>query len=323
VASGVDATWTLMTPWGAGAVGIVQVVGDVDAALAACGISRVGVGEVRVRDLLGVDRGVVARFSSSMCQLMPHGGVAVVRELCAALTARGVLEARVLDPLVMYPEARSEVEARALAALARAASPLAVDLLLGQHELWAGTGNGDRGGGEIKTDAERDRVLTRLIDPPLVVAVGASNIGKSTLVNALAGRGVSIVADEPGTTRDHVGVMLDLGGLVVRYVDTPGLRDGAGEIEREAVAMAMDVAHGADLVLHCGDAGSGLAPLELAGERVAVALREDLGRAPFAADVRVSVQRGEGLRELAEVVMERLVPREFMDRREPWQFWEV
>src|SRR6185295_9068425 len=100
---------------------------------------------------------------------------------------------------------------------------------------------------------ERDRVLRRLIDPPLVVALGPPNVGKSSLVNALAGRSVSIVADEPGTTRDHVGVMLDLGGLVVRYVDTPGLRQGADELEREAVSGAMEVASRADLLLVCGD----------------------------------------------------------------------
>ncbi len=51
----------------------------------------------------------------------------------------------------------------------------------------------------------RDRVLRRLIDPPLVVAIGPPNIGKSSLLNALAGRSVALVADEAGTTRDHVG----------------------------------------------------------------------------------------------------------------------
>lgn len=318
------ATWTLMTPAGAGAVAIVQLHGDVEAALAVCGIGAVGVGEIALRDLMGVDRGLVARVRGDVCQLMPHGGVAVVRELCRVLVERGVVEARELDPRVAYPEARSEVEARALAALARAASPWAVDLLLAQHRLWAGgTGNGERG--TVKTDAERDRVLRRLIDPPLVVALGASNIGKSTLVNALAGRGVSIVADEPGTTRDHVGVMLDLGGVVVRYVDTPGLRAGAGEIEHEAVANAVAMARGADLLLWCGDAGSGLVelPAEVRGlPRLVVALREDLGRASFEADARVSAARGEGLRELAELLRERLVPRAMMERREAWKFWE-
>jgi tRNA U34 5-carboxymethylaminomethyl modifying GTPase MnmE/TrmE len=324
--------WTLTTPSGAGAVAVVQLTGDVDAAIAACGSTRVQVGEVKVRDLLGVDRGMVARYSESMCQLMPHGGVAVVRELCRALCERGIAEARELDSALMYPEARSEVEARALAALSRAASPLAVDLLLAQHELWRETGlsattpPSSRGAG-VPADMYRDRLLKRLINPPLVVAMGPSNIGKSTLVNALAGRSVSIVADEPGTTRDHVGVLLDLDGLVVRYVDTPGLRDGAGEIEREAVRLTQEVVSSADLVLLCGDAGSGLNSVPFRCDFMVVALREDLARAQFARHnphARVSVQRGEGLRELIDAIKEKLVPARLMTgemARVAWRFW--
>jgi hypothetical protein len=309
----VDATWTLATASGPGAIAVVQLAGDIDGALAACGIRPVPVGGVAVRDLMGVDRGVVARWTGESCQLMPHAGAAVVRLVLEGLGARGIVERREPDPRWMYPEARSEVEARALAAVSRAASPLAVDLLLAQHELWARPG--------ALNDPGRDRVLARLIDPPLVVAVGASNIGKSTLANALAGRGVSIVADEPGTTRDHVGVMLDLGGLVVRYVDTPGLREGAGEVEREAVEAAMELAGRADLLLACGDHTSP-PPGVLAGvERITVGLREDLGEPKFSAEVRVSAARGAGVAALAAAVRERLVPEAMMGREQAWKFW--
>ena len=311
------ATWTLASPAGAGAVAIVHIHGDIDAALSACGIALVAAGQVRVRDLMGVDRGVVARFSEDMCQLMPHGGVAVVRGLLAELVRRGIGE----DPAgtagpPLYPEARSDVEARALATLARAASPLAVDVLLAQHELWSLSG--------AASDPQRDRILNRLIDPPLVVAVGASNIGKSTLVNALAGRGVSVVADEPGTTRDHVGVMLDLAGLVVRYVDTPGLRAGPGAIEREAVEGAMELAERADLLLVCGDGTEPppeLPPALKGKERVMLGLRSDLGPPCFSPDTAVSAARGEGVLQLVELIRERLVPRGLIADTRPWRFW--
>jgi tRNA modification GTPase len=281
-----------------------------------CGIRTVAVGEVKLRNLLDVDRGVVARFAPEMAEFMPHGGVAVVRALAAELNRRGITEDREPDPRATYPEARSEVEARALAALALATSPLAVDLLLAQHALWQQPG--------AASDPERDRILNRLIDPPLVVALGASNIGKSTLVNTLAGRSVSIVADEPGTTRDHVGVMLDLAGLVVRYVDTPGLREGAGPLELLAVEGAMEVATRADLLLLCTDATAQPVQLPIALEdkaHLTVALRSDLGAPSVKTDATVSVARSEGPAELVMAMRERLVPAAMQREQRPWKFW--
>ena len=312
-----DATWTLLTPTAAGAIAIIQIKGDVDGALAACGVPPVGVGEIRLRDICGIDRGIVARLSVTDCQLIPHGGVAVVRGVCRVLSECGVRESDLVEPTAVFPEARSEVEARARVAITRAASPLAVDLLLQQHDLWRTVEPG-----MIPTDADRDRVLKRLIDPPLVMAVGASNIGKSTLVNALAGRSVSIVSGEPGTTRDHVGVHIELDGLVVRYVDTPGLRADADAIEEEAVRVAMELAAMADLVLLCGDVGSGLPEWPRSEGCIRVALREDLGRAAFAADARISVTCGTGIVELTSLIRERLVPAEYLDVRGPWRFWD-
>jgi 50S ribosome-binding GTPase len=186
-----------------------------------------------------------------------------------------------------YPQAGNDIESRMLDALARAQSPRAVDLLLDQPRRWAAHlkphrphGTTDRFDGDAADtsnptdrvrefepigstgasrceDEHRSRLLDRLIEPPLVVALGPSNIGKSTLINALAGRNVSIVADEPGTTRDHVGVMMEFDGLVVRYADTPGVRPDprdADESEHAALKIAMELAARADLLLLCGDA---------------------------------------------------------------------
>ncbi|MBL8875685.1 MAG: 50S ribosome-binding GTPase [Phycisphaerae bacterium] len=315
-----SARWKLQSPSGVGAVAVIGVFAsdesDLDAALGVLGLAPLPSGKIGVRQILGVDEGVVARWSETSAAIMPHGGGAVVRALCEALKAHGVQEAERVDPRAAYPEASSGMEAAMLAALAAAASPLAVDLLLDQPRRWGLHPN--------DADDGRDRILKRLIEPPLVVAVGASNIGKSTLANALAGRHVSLVADEPGTTRDHVGVMLNLAGLVVRYVDTPGMREGAPDVEVEAVRLVRELLARADLILLCTDGSTRLvAPTGARpGAKVLrVGLRSDLGPPSERVDLAVSVRRGESIAELVRASREQLVPAAVLAAPGPWRFW--
>lgn len=81
------------------------------------------------------------------------------------------------------------------------------------------------------------------------VILGPPNAGKSTLLNALAGEEVAIVSDTPGTTRDAVGVRVDLGGVPVHLTDTAGLRETADSIEAEGVRRAQARAAKADFLL--------------------------------------------------------------------------
>ena len=82
-----------------------------------------------------------------------------------------------------------------------------------------------------------------------LTVVGPPNAGKSSLVNALAGRDVAIVSETAGTTRDVIEVRMDLGGYSVILADTAGLRAAAGSIEAEGVRRALARAESADLVL--------------------------------------------------------------------------
>lgn len=314
-------TFTLSTapPDGHSALAAIDLRGDIDAGLAACGIMPVGVGEAKVRDLLGVDRGVVARWTREAATLMPHAGPVVVRELVERLAQRGLVPSVESDPRGRYPEAGSLIEARMLDALARAASPLAVDALLAQPAAWALAG----------ADAERDpgvlarsRVMNRLIQPPTVVALGRPNIGKSTLLNALAQRGVALVHDAPGTTRDAVGCVLDLGGLVVRWLDAPGIDEEPGsEIDAAAQSLALAAARSADLVVLCADAGHAWITPPAGVGVVRVALRADLGPPADPGEVSVCAATGVGLPELAALVRDRLVPPGVLAERMPWVFW--
>ncbi len=309
-----QASWQRMTPSGPGAVAIIQIAGDVDGALEAIGLCAVPVGKVVLMDLAGVDRGLVARWSTHMIQFMPHGGQSMIRGLAQVLNRAGICEALTDDPRVMYPEAVDEIEARMLGALARAASPMAVDLLLAQPALWARR--------DASSDPERDRVLGRLLEPPLVVAVGPANVGKSSLINALAGRSVAVVSDEPGTTRDHVGVLLDLGGLVVRYVDTPGVRDGADAIEAKAAQIAAETVRAADVVICAGDVTAGpLVPPGVLGQVMTIQTRADLGPVDWEHELEVSILDSESVLAVAASVKETLVPLEVLEPRRAWRFW--
>jgi tRNA modification GTPase len=89
----------------------------------------------------------------------------------------------------------------------------------------------------------------RLREGVVVAVVGRPNAGKSSLVNALAGREIAIVTDRPGTTRDAIEVALDLDGVALTLIDTAGLRDTDDPIEQEGVRRARARAAAADLRL--------------------------------------------------------------------------
>jgi len=82
-----------------------------------------------------------------------------------------------------------------------------------------------------------------------LTVIGPPNAGKSSLVNALAGRDVAIVSETAGTTRDVIEVRLNLGGYAVILADTAGLRSASEGVEAEGVRRALQRAEAADLVL--------------------------------------------------------------------------
>lgn len=336
------AAFSVLTPLGApGAVAIIQcwlpgpdglphpgVDGDASSGPESLlGLKPLRVGELRLVDLLGIDRGLAARFGPDTLQLMPHGGRAVLRALTHALTLRGFVPIDHADshtnPRTIYPEAADELEARMLHALAWCPSPRAIDLLLDQPRRVAMK--------RPPVAPDSARALARLLHPPLIVAAGPSNIGKSTLLNTLAGRHVAIVADESGTTRDHVGARLDLLGLAVRYADTPGVREGErSDDEQRAVELALEVLAAADLVLLCADATQQPRedlPVPRHAGVLRVQLRSDRA-GPHAeevsawADLRVCAHSGEGVPQLVAAMVESLVPAAAMQDQGVWSFWE-
>ena len=94
----------------------------------------------------------------------------------------------------------------------------------------------------------------RMRDGLHVAVIGKPNVGKSSLVNALAQRDVAIVSSEAGTTRDVIEVHLDLGGFPVTVADTAGLRHTDAAVEAEGIRRARDAAAQADFKIAVFDA---------------------------------------------------------------------
>jgi tRNA modification GTPase len=122
---------------------------------------------------------------------------------------------------------------------------------------------------------------------------GAPNVGKSTLINALAGRDVAIVSESPGTTRDALETRVVLGGVPVTLVDTAGLRDTTDRVEAEGVRRAIARAEEADLVMTVVEAGHGTTPA--ANGSLLVANKADLGLPGPEGAVRISAKTGLGM----------------------------
>ncbi len=99
-----------------------------------------------------------------------------------------------------------------------------------------------------------DRRGERLRDGVCVVIAGPPNVGKSSLLNALARRDVAIVSEEAGTTRDVIEVHLDLGGIPVILSDTAGIREAEGRVEAAGIGRALARVEDADIVLWLADA---------------------------------------------------------------------
>jgi tRNA modification GTPase len=138
-----------------------------------------------------------------------------------------------------------------------------------------------------------------------VVIAGPPNVGKSTLMNAIARRDVSIVSALPGTTRDPIEVQLDLRGFPVNLVDTAGIRETQDPIESEGISRARGRAEQADLMLWLTDGAPTPAPAPAGKGTPVLQVRTkiDLGDAAASQDsIAVSAKTGQGVDRLLDAI---------------------
>ena len=147
----------------------------------------------------------------------------------------------------------------------------------------------------------------RLRDGVRVVIAGPPNAGKSSLLNALAGREAAITSDIAGTTRDVVEAPTAIGGVAFVLTDTAGLRHSDDAVEAIGVERARQMMSAADILVWLGareDAPAGA---------LIVHAKADLGRVPPDTGLAVSALTGAGIDGLVRALTERsrlLVPRE-------------
>jgi len=172
---------------------------------------------------------------------------------------------------------------------------------------------------QVATVLDRARQGALLREGIQVVLAGQPNVGKSSLLNALAGAELAIVTPIPGTTRDKVSQTIQIEGVPLHVIDTAGLRelgDSGDEVERIGIARSWDEIARADAVLflhdltRLGEAGYDRGDaliaqrLEPLAERVVhVFNKSDLASAPDTPGTVLSALTGNGLAELRQTLL--------------------
>jgi tRNA modification GTPase len=166
----------------------------------------------------------------------------------------------------------------------------------------------------------------RLRDGATVVIAGVANVGKSRLLNRLAGEERAIVTETPGTTRDYLHADVPIGGVPVTLIDTAGLRETADPVEREGVRRSREIVAAADLVLFVLDGSRAASPgdhtaYEEVAQRTHLVLlnKSDLAAAEEGSGfdgagkrgvLRLSAKTGEGIGDLVAAVAREVAPAE-------------
>ena len=128
---------------------------------------------------------------------------------------------------------------------------------------------------ELEKVAEGVGAAERIRDGFEIAIVGPPNVGKSTLINMLAGREAAITSSVAGTTRDIIEVRMDLRGLPVTFLDTAGLRDTEDEVEAIGISRAVQRAQMADLRVFLVDGAGATLPIDAQADDIVVQGKSD------------------------------------------------
>jgi hypothetical protein len=319
-----------LTTAASGAVGVLHMRAQPQRLCTTLSITLPEIGRASLRRICNLDEALVLRVTENTIIVTPHGGPRLRQRLVRAISDAGIsfISPTELTPTEIFKETTSDVEARMLNTLARAASADAIALLLAQPQRWK------KYSAPTTSDAPRSKRLCRLIDPPTVVIAGAPNAGKSTLLNALLGRTAAVTSPIAGTTRDYVSATIALAGLVCRVVDAPGFTekissskniyksnssDSQNVIDQAAIMRAQQEIQNADLVVALAAPNQTWPEIDHPHILRARSMC-DIAGAQADTPIQVSALTGAGLIEFAQAVREKLVPAADLANDRPWQF---
>lgn len=140
-----------------------------------------------------------------------------------------------------------------------------------------------------------------------VALVGDTNVGKSSLFNAILGTNRAIVSDIPGTTRDIVSASLDIGGYLVNLSDTAGLRETSDTIEKIGIERTQSEIENANLILRVIDGTKKTKTPQLSDNEILVINKSDLSDTKSIPDaIHISAKTGFGIDTLISVIKEKI-----------------
>lgn len=235
-------------------------------------------------------------------ELHCHGGVEVVRMIQELYEQQGV---RIVSWQQM-------LDSPVLAMLAQAPTVRTAAILLDQAQGDVLSYRVTAKRSELRRLQELIPLGQHLVEPWRVVIAGAPNVGKSSLMNALAGYARSVVSSIPGTTRDVVTIRLAIDGWLVEMTDTAGLRESSSRLEHQGIERALAAIERADLRIWLLDGSAApVLPDDPSGwctviNKIDLPAAWDWRQVPDAS--RISAQTGAGLPELCEMISRRLVP---------------
>ena len=269
---------------------------------------------------------VVSLRAPDQVEVHCHGGMAAIGAIVRSLEQEGCQAGQPVDWLRSQESDRLVIDARQ--ALTQASTSRTAAILLDQYRgalsdavdairralVDSQTGTALR---QLERLLNGTRLGEHLVRPWQIVLVGKTNVGKSSLINALLGYQRALVYHEAGTTRDILTDVTAFSGWPVELADTAGLRTAGDGIESEGIRRARQRAAQADLLLVVSDVSQTWtqddAPWRASSSRAVILVHNkfDLVEAPpqdRPAGLLTSATTGGGIAELIDAITEHLVP---------------